>query len=138
VTPLRWFALLLASALITGGCATAQKDTMVAELGLASSVSLGYRTIDGIDKIRTDAIRAELAAGQVAQARADYGAYKPTIEKARASLNAAEDTLENADKERQAAQKINSWDNYTAWLPALTQAATTVAQVIADVKGISP
>jgi hypothetical protein len=128
--------LLFVPALLATGCASAQKDTMMAELTLAKTTSIGYRTVDGVDKLTVDAIRAELDGGQAVKAKADYAAYKPKIEKARAALNAAEDTLENADKERVAASKINDWKNYTAWLPALEQAAATVAQVVADIKGL--
>jgi hypothetical protein len=128
--------LLFVPVLLGYGCATAQRDTLMAELTLAKTTSIGYRTVDGVDKLKVDAIRAELDGGQAVKAKADYAAYKPKIEKARAALNAAEDTLENADKERVAASKINDWKNYTAWLPALEQAAATVAQVVADIKGL--
>jgi hypothetical protein len=128
--------LLLVPAALAIGCASAQKDTIMAELALAKSTSIGYRTLDDVDKLKVDAIRTELDGGQALKAKADYAAYKPKIEKARAALNAAADTLENADKERVAASKINDWRNYTAWLPAFEQAAATVAQVVADIKGL--
>jgi hypothetical protein len=125
-------------AALLSGCASAQKDTMLAELSLSSAVSLGYRTIDGIDKLKTDAIRAEISGAGVGKAQADYDVYKPKIEKARAGINTAEDVLENADRLRQAAQKgAGNWTDYTAYLPTLASMLPTVQQLIADVKGLS-
>ncbi len=123
---------------LLSGCASAQKDTMLAELSLSSAVSLGYRTIDGIDKLKTDGIRAEITSAGVAKAQADYDAYKPTIEKARAGINSAEDVLENADRLRQAAQKgAGNWSDYTAYLPTLASMLPTVQQLIVDVKRLA-
>jgi len=65
----------------------------------------------------------------------DYADYKPRVEKWRAGLNAAEDTLENAEKERQKIPTGGDTKQWTAWLPSLSQAAATVLQIIADVKG---
>lgn len=128
-------ALIIALALVAG-CASAQKDTMLAELSLSSAVSLGYRTIDGVDKVRTDAIRAEIAVDP-AKANADYVAYKPKIEKTRAGLNTAEDVLEAVDKARQAAVKgAGNWSDYTAYLPQLVLLLPTIQQLILDVKGL--
>jgi hypothetical protein len=120
------------------GCASAERDTMVAELGLSSSLSLGYKTIDGIDQVRTEAIHTEFVAGQVTKAKADYSAYKPQIEKARAALNTANDTLENAERIRAAIPTGGAVDAYAAWLPALTAAYATVVQAVTDVKGLLP
>ena len=116
------------------GCATAQKSTMLAELTLATGTSIGYRTIDGIDKVKTDQIRAEIGTDK-AKANADYAAYKPKIEMARAALNAADDVVQDAERVRQAASAgKGAWTDYTNWLPALTEAWVRVQQAIADVK----
>lgn len=139
MTRLQQVALLILSTLAViafVGCSSLQKTTVIAEMGLASATSLCYHTIDGVDQLMTDRIRVELLNGDHDGAVQAYADYKPKIEKARAGCNAAEDTLENADKERVAASKINKWDNFNAWLPALTQAAALAAQVVADVKGM--
>lgn len=135
----RFIALVAAAVMATVsmvGCGSLQKTTVIAEMSLASATSLCYHTIDGVDQLMTDRIRVEMLNGDHDKALQDYADYKPKIEKARAGCNAAEDTLENADKERIAASKINKWDNFNAWLPALAQAAALVTQVIADIKGM--
>ena len=120
------------------GCATAQRDTLLAETSLASAVSLAYRTIDGVDNVKVASIRAKMAVDPAAANR-DYVAYKPKIEKARAAVNSAEDVLEDADNLREAASKASGdWKNYTAYLPALVSALATIQQTIADVKGLLP
>ena len=110
--------------------------TMKAEFALGSATSLCYRTVDGVDQLVTDQIRVESVNGDHDKAAQDYADYKPKIEKARAACNTAEDVYENADKERQAATKINKWDNFNAWLPALLQASAFVTQAISDIKGL--
>lgn len=139
MTRLQQLALLVLSTLAViafVGCGTAQVTTMKAEFALGSAVSLCYRTIDGVDEIATDKIRVTLLnEGHDAAVQA-YADYKPKIEKARAGCNTAEDVYENADRVRQAAIKINDWKQFNQWLPALLQAASSVAQVVADIKGL--
>lgn len=128
----------LALLLCLAGCASTQRDTLLAETSLASAVSLAYRTIDGVDNVKVAAIRAKMATDPAAANR-DYVAYKPKIEKARAAVNSAEDVLEDADKLRDAATKASGdWKNYYAYLPALVSALVTIQQTIADVKGLLP
>lgn len=133
--PLRWLALIICAAFGVVGCASAQMTTMKAEFALGSAVSLCYRTVDGVDEVVTEKIHAQNATDHAAAVTA-YANYKPKIEKARAACNTADDVYENADKERQAATKINDWKNFNAWLPALIQAASSVGQAIADIKGL--
>ena len=135
MNPLRWLALIVCACLGVG-CASAQKDTMTAEFALSSATSLCFKTIDGVDQVVTDRIRVKLLNGDHQGAIQDYADYKPKIEKARGACNTAEDVYENADKERQAAAKINKWDNFNAWLPALLQASSAVAQAVSDIKGL--
>lgn len=135
----RFFALLVCSVLCAVGmfgCATAQMTTMKAEFALGSAVSLCYRTVDGVDEVVTDKIRVTLLNGDHQAAVQAYADYKPKIEKARLACRTANDVYENADHEREAAAKINDWKQFNQWLPALIQAASTVAQAIADIKGL--
>ena len=138
MTPLRWLALILCTAFGVTGCASAQKDTMTAEFALSSATSLCFKTIDGVDQVVTDRIRVKLMNGDHDGAVQDYADYKPKIEKARAGCNAAADTVQNAEKVRASIPTGGDVSVYTAWLPALTQAAAMVAQVVADVKGLVP
>jgi hypothetical protein len=66
--------LLFLPAVLASGCASAQKDTIMAELALAKSTSIGYRTVDGIDQLKTAKLHNEIASGQVVPARAEYAA----------------------------------------------------------------
>jgi hypothetical protein len=128
---------MLALVIVSGiGCATAQKDTMVAELALGSALSIGYRTIDGIDKIKTDAIAQEILNGEKDKAKAEYSVYKPKIEKARDALNVGVDVLGDADKARVAASKSGTWADFNNWLPQLASAAAMIQQTIADLKAV--
>jgi hypothetical protein len=129
-------AVAVAAAMLVGGCATAQQDTMLAEFALSSQNSFCFHVIDGIDAMKTASIHAKLANGDEAGANQDYATYKPKIEKARAVCNASDDTVQNAEKERLKIPVGGDARNYTAWLPALAQAAALVTQAIADVKGI--
>ena len=137
MTPLRWVAMWLCAMCGVTGCASAQKDTMIAELGLAKGVSIGYRTIDGVDKVKTDKIHAEIQAGEVVKAETEYKAYKVVMDKARAALAAGEDVLEASDKARDAATKgVAAWQEFTAYMPELLIAAGKIQQAIADLKGL--
>ena len=135
MTLLRWLALVLC-ACFGVGCASAQKDTMTAEFALSSATSLCFKTLDGVDQIVTDRIRVKMLNGDHDGAVQDYADYKPKIEKARASCNAAADTVQNAEKVRASIPTGGDVSTFTAWLPALTQAAALVTQAIADAKGL--
>jgi hypothetical protein len=103
---------------------------------LAKSTSIGYRTVDGIDQIKTTKLHEEIVSGQVAPARAEYAAYRPKIAAALAALNAGEDVLEAADRVRDAATNgAADWKDYTAYLPQLAAAAAKIEQAIAELKG---
>jgi len=135
----RLHASCLLALVCLAGCASAQRDTMLAEVTLGKALSMGYRTVDGIDDVKVQAIRAELQAGDKAKANADYVAYKPKIEKARSALNAGDDTLQHAEDLREAVKRGTAdMKDYTAWLPALTAAAVLIQAAIADVKGMLP
>lgn len=123
--------------MLAAGCGTAQRDTMLSEMALAKALSIGYRAVDGIDKAKTDQLHAEILAGQALQARTEYAAYKPKIDKAVDGLDAGEDLVEAADKARQAAAKgAVDWKTYTDYLPQLAEAAARVEALIADLKAV--
>jgi phage host-nuclease inhibitor protein Gam len=128
----------LGLALTLAGCASAQKDTILAEMTLGKTVSLGYRVVDGIDKAKTDALHSEITAGKVAQARTEFSAYKPKIDKALAGLAAGADLLSTADTVRQAADKgSRNWKDFTAYLPQLASMAAQIEALIADLQAVS-
>ncbi len=130
--------LLLLPALLVAGCATAQKDTMVAELGLAKTVSLGYRTVDGIDKAKTDGFHNDILAGKAAEVRPQFDAYTARIKKALAGLAAGADLLKTADDLRIAADKgQRDWKDFTAYLPQLMSAGASIESLIADLKAVA-
>jgi hypothetical protein len=132
--PLLLFPLLF---LAVAGCGSLQTDTMLAELGLSKAVSLGYRTADGIDKVRIDDFRAQLEAGQrqAAQIKQDYDAYKAKMHQALAGIDAGEDLVEASDKARQAASAAGGdWKAYTDYLPQLGAMAAKIEALVADLK----
>lgn len=125
---------LIFIAFAMSSCGGAMKDTMAAELTLSSGVSVCYRTIDGVDKIKTDHLQAQIDAGDKPGARTAYSAYKPKIEAARAGCNTAADVVDNAEAARQKIPKGGAEKDYTNWLPLLAQGYPAVMQVITDIK----
>lgn len=130
------FAAIMVCGGMLGGCATAEMDTMKVEFTLSAANSMCFHLADSIDQEVTDKIRVKSINGDNAAAAQDYADYKPKIEKARGVCNAADDTVQNADKERQAIPKGGDVKNFTAWLPALSSTYVLVSQAIADLKAL--
>jgi len=136
--------LMLALACLSG-CGAEMNNVLKVEDTLAVTTSQLARAVDGADALLEAKTRA-LASTDKPGAITYYNGYKPKIEKARAAVHASQDVITDAEAVR---ARIPSKDggtcasgclgvakDFTAWLPALSQALVALQQAYADLKGL--
>lgn len=140
---MRLYVLGLVIAL--SGCGSGMTTTLKAEDALAVLTSQVAHAVDGADALLETKTRA-LMTTDATGAKVYYAGYKPTIEKARLAVHTSQDVVNDIEAVRSripssaggtcASGCTGLVADFTAWLPALSKALTSLEQVYSDIKGM--